>query len=635
MSAPLSIHEILRQYWGHDQFRPLQEEIIQTALQKKDCLALLPTGSGKSVCFQVPAMAMEGICLVISPLIALMKDQVAQLQKKGISALAIHTGMSFKEVARSMELAINGQIKFLYVSPERIQTKLFKDYLHALPVCLIAVDEAHCVSQWGYDFRPQYLQIASLREHLPQVPILALTASATPLVQEDIITQLKLKNAVLHKGSFIREALSYSCFEEANKLQKLVAILNNVNGSSIVYCRSRKRTVDICRHLQQQGLSATFYHAGLGQEERHERQANWTTNKVRIMVSTNAFGMGIDKPDVRTVVHVDIPDCLENYYQEAGRAGRDQLKAYAVLLYNQQDLSELEIQLAKKFPSLETIRKVYQAVANFLHLPTGTGEGNSYDFDLGLFCKNFDLDRVETIHAFQCLQANGYCALNESVYEPSRVQFISDRHWLEDIEKKYPLLEPLIKILLRSVEGIFSYPGVISENYLAKLLKTEKEQVIERLKQLQGLGVIQYHPAKDQPQLVLLTERLKAEHIRIDLKAIERRKELAKERLASLLRYTGGEICRSSFIGRYFGDSQIRDCGICDNCLDRKRTVPSQADVQQRILRFLENGATTLPLLASQLNVEAHEKIYWEVIRHLQSENMVTISITGEIEKKS
>ncbi|HEY8399331.1 MAG TPA: ATP-dependent DNA helicase RecQ, partial [Flavihumibacter sp.] len=362
MPAAVSIHDILRKYWGHDQFRPLQEDIIRAALDKKDCLALLPTGSGKSVCFQVPTMAMEGVCLVISPLIALMKDQVNQLQKKGISALAIHTGMSFKEVARTMELAINNHIKFLYVSPERIQTNLFKEYLHSLPVCLIAVDEAHCVSQWGYDFRPHYLQIASLREYLPKVPILALTASATPFVQQDIISQLQLKDAVLLKGSFSRDNLSYSCFEVPNKLQKVLEIFTKVEGTGIVYCRSRKRTVDLCRQLQQHGLTATFYHAGLSQEERNERQADWTANKVRIMVSTNAFGMGIDKPDVRTVIHYDVPDCLENYYQEAGRAGRDRRKAYAVLLFQQHDLTELEAQLSRKFPSLETIRKVYQSM---------------------------------------------------------------------------------------------------------------------------------------------------------------------------------------------------------------------------------------------------------------------------------
>ncbi|MCG7753650.1 RecQ family ATP-dependent DNA helicase [Flavihumibacter cheonanensis] len=627
------IHSILKQYWGHSEFRPLQEEIIRTALEKQDCLALLPTGSGKSVCFQVPALAMEGICLVISPLIALMKDQVAQLRKKGISALAIHTGMPYKEVNKTLQLALNGQIKFLYLSPERLQTNLFKEYLPVLPVTLIAVDEAHCVSQWGYDFRPQYLQIASLREILPEVPILALTASATPLVQEDIMTQLQLKKAVVHKGSFIREALSYSCFEESSKLPKLFDIISKVEGSSIVYCRSRKRTVDICRFLNERGISATYYHAGLNQEERNERQQQWTQNQVRIIVSTNAFGMGIDKPDVRTVVHYDVPDCLENYYQEAGRAGRDRQKAYAVLLYNQQDLTEVEQQLEKKFPDMETIKKVYQAMANFLHLPTGTGEGQSFDFDLTLFCKNFDLDRMVAINALQLLQANGYCALNESVYEPARVQFVADRSWLEQVEKNYPALEPLIKTLLRTIEGIFSYPGMISETYLARLLRTERENIINQLKQLESLGIVNYEQARDQPQLVLLTERVKTENIQLDLKAIERRKKIAKERLDALFQYTIGNTCRSSFIGRYFGDAAIKDCGICDNCLEKKRKAAKPQQLQNKILNSLENGAKSITTLQAEIGNNANQQELLGVIRLLESEQLIRVQISGMVER--
>lgn len=628
-----NIHSILEQYWGHSEFRPLQEEIIRTALEKRDCLALLPTGSGKSVCFQVPALTMDGICLVISPLIALMKDQVAQLRKKGISALAIHTGMPFKEVNKTLQLALNGQIKFLYLSPERLQTNLFKEYLPALPVSLIAVDEAHCVSQWGYDFRPQYLQIASLRESLPGVPILALTASATPLVQEDILTQLQLKNALVHKGSFIREALSYSCFEESSKLPKLYDILSKVEGSSIVYCRSRKRTVDICRFLNDRGISATYYHAGLNQEDRHERQQQWTQNQVRIIVSTNAFGMGIDKPDVRTVVHYDVPDCLENYYQEAGRAGRDREKAYAVLLYNQQDLKELEQQLEKKFPTPETVRKIYQAMANFLHLPTGTGEGQSFDFDLTLFCKNFDLDRMVAINALQLLQANGYCALNESVYEPARVQFVADRSWLEQVEKNYPSLEPLIKTLLRTIEGIFSYPGMISETYLARQLKTDRENILLQLQQLETLGILNYEPARDQPQLVLLTERVKTENIKLDLKAIERRKKLARERLDALFEYTIGNSCRSSYIGRYFGDASIKDCGICDTCLAQKRKAAKPLQLQKQILSSLQTGDKSITTLQTEMGELANQQELLTAIRHLESEQLIQVAISGIVSK--
>ncbi|MCU0385164.1 MAG: C-terminal helicase domain-containing protein, partial [Flavihumibacter sp.] len=406
-----------------------------------------------------------------------------------------------------------------------------------------------------------------------------------------------------------------------------------VEGSSIVYCRSRKRTVDICRFLNERGISATYYHAGLNQEDRNERQQQWTQNQVRIIVSTNAFGMGIDKPDVRTVVHYDVPDCLENYYQEAGRAGRDRQKAYAVLLYNQQDLIELEQQLEKKFPDLETVKKVYQAMANFLHLTTGTGEGQSFDFDLTLFCKNFDLDRMVAINALQLLQANGYCALNESVYEPARIQFVADRTWLEQVEKNYPALEALIKTLLRTIEGIFSYPGIISETYLARLLKTERETIISQLKQLESLGIVIYEQARDQPQLLLLTERVKTDNIQLDLKAIEHRKKLAKERLDALFQYTTGNTCRSSFIGRYFGDAAIKDCGICDNCLEKKRKAVKPQQLQNKILSSLENGAKSINTLQSEIGDNANQQELLGVIRLLESEQLIRVHISGMVER--
>ncbi len=628
-----SIHTILKNYWGYDNFRPLQEDIIRSVLNGHDTLALLPTGSGKSVCYQVPALEMPGICLVVSPLIALMKDQVGQLQHKGITSLAIHTGMSYKEVMKTMEMANNSRLKLLYVSPERLQTKLFREFLPSLPISLLAIDEAHCVSQWGYDFRPSYLQIASLREYLPKVPVMALTASATPLVQQDIATQLQLRDPVIIKGSFAREALSYSCFEEDNKLKRLANIIDNVPGCAIVYCRSRKRTVDVCRHLQEKGITATYYHAGLDQEERSERQRLWTTNQVRVMVSTNAFGMGIDKPDVRTVIHYDVPDCLENYYQEAGRAGRDREKAYAVLLYNVRELEELEMQLEKKYPSPETIRKVYQAVANFLQLPTGTGEGNTFDFDLNMFCNNFQFDRTTTINALQTLQAEGYCALNESVYTPPRVQFVCDRQWLEAYENQHPDMEMLIKAMLRNYEGIFSYPAIISESYLAKILRVDKIVVRNQLHELHQYGIIHYYPQKDQPQLLLLAERMKAEYVLINKQALDKRKALATERISSLKKYISGDGCRSLYIGNYFGDETMRECGICDNCISKiKRTIPA-ARVCKDMLSLLSTNEHTYESLKKGLPYACDEKNIWDCIRILESEALIRIETSGRIRK--
>jgi len=626
---PKDIHAILKEYWGYDDFRPLQEDIIRSVLNGKDTLALLPTGSGKSVCYQVPAMAMEGLCLVVSPLIALMKDQVQQLQKKGISALALHTGMSYKEITKTLELAVNSKIKLLYLSPERLQTRVFKDFLPEMPVSLVAIDEAHCVSQWGYDFRPSYLQIASLRESLRGIPVLALTASATPLVQEDIIQQLSLSNANVIKGSFARAALSYSCFEEDNKPRKLLNILQQVEGCSIVYCKSRKRTVEVSKYLQEKGMSATYYHAGLDQEERHERQQLWTSNQCRIIVSTNAFGMGIDKPDVRVVVHYDVPDCLENYYQEAGRAGRDQQKAYAVLLYGQQELDELDTQLEKKFPAIETIRNVYQSLSNFLQIPSGSGEGNSYDFDLTLFCNNFNIDRAMAINALQLLQTEGYCALNESVYVPSKIQFLGDRQWLESFEQQYPRLEPLIKALLRNYEGIFSYPAIISELYLARLLRLDKSLLTNDLFLLHQHGVIDYQPKKDQPQLVLLTERVRAEYLKINQQSLDKRKLLALDRLSKFKAYITGKSCRSVYIGNYFGDAAIKDCGICDNCLQRKKQAPAMDIINAAILQALQVKSQGAEALKKQLPFNCDDELLWRSLNHLLSEQQVSMHTNG------
>jgi ATP-dependent DNA helicase RecQ len=383
------IHSILKEYWGYSAFRPLQEDIINTVLNGNDCLALLPTGGGKSICFQVPAMALNGLCLVITPLIALMKDQVENLRKKGITSFAIHSGMTRNEVLTTMETAGNSNCKFLYVSPERLETRIFKEYLPSLGVKLIAVDEAHCISQWGYDFRPSYLRIASLREELPGIPVLALTASATVEVQNDICDKLLFQKKIVFRQSFARPNLSYSVFSVAAKINKIEEVLSKVPGTGIVYCRSRRKTKEISDLLNMKGISADYYHAGLPQEERNEKQEAWLKDRTRIIVCTNAFGMGIDKPGVRTVIHVDVPDCLENYYQEAGRAGRDGKKSYAVLLINHSEVAALNDEVATKFPAEEEIRSSYRGLMNHLQIPAGTGEGNYYELDIQKFVNLF------------------------------------------------------------------------------------------------------------------------------------------------------------------------------------------------------------------------------------------------------
>src|SRR5688572_1860873 len=425
MPMPDSIHQVLKDHWGYDSFRPLQEDIIRSVLSGHDTLALLPTGGGKSLCFQVPALAMEGLCIVISPLIALMKDQVENLRRRNITALAIHSGMSRKEVISTLRVAGNSNCRFLYVSPERIETALFREYLPGLPVSLIAVDEAHCISQWGYDFRPSYLRIRQLREELPGIGVLALTASATPPVQQDICKQLLFEEEVIFRQSFERLNLSYSVFEVASKINRVVDILQKVGGSSIVYCKSRKRTKEYADLLNMHGIAAGFYHAGLERELRDQVQDQWLSNKIRTIVCTNAFGMGIDKPDVRLVIHPDMPDCLENYYQEAGRAGRDGMKAYAVLLYNNKELEELLTLIDTRYPSVEDVRVVYQALNNYLQLPAGTGEGLSFDFDFADFVRKFKLPPLLATQSLKILEQEGMLGISDQVFQPATIQVIA------------------------------------------------------------------------------------------------------------------------------------------------------------------------------------------------------------------
>lgn len=624
---------ILQQYWGYSSFRPLQEDIIRSVLNKKDTLALLPTGGGKSICFQVPAMSQDGLCLVISPLIALMKDQVENLRRKGITALAIFSGMQRRDVINTLKVAANSNCKFLYVSPERLETALFKEYLPSLPISLIAVDEAHCISQWGYDFRPPYLRIANLRQELQDVPVLALTASATPAVQADICEKLQLKQPAVFRQSFERPNLSYSVFEVDSKINKLLEILNNVPGTGIVYCSSRRHCKNIAGLLQLHNIEAEFYHAGLTQQERSKRQQDWISNKIRVMVCTNAFGMGIDKPDVRTVVHADIPDCLENYYQEAGRAGRDGKRAYAVLLYHARELEELRHLSNEQFPGLDTIRKVYQSLMNYLQVAAGTGAETYYPFDLGDFTKKFSLSPKLVMPCLKILEQEEILSFNEQVFLSPKIQFTVNKNALYESERQYPALESLIKTLLRTYEGIFDFPTSISEQVLARLLKTDKEVVIQQLQQLHAYNIIRYEPQKDSPQVYFYVDRAAAADLRINLSRLEERKKIYEQRVQTMHRYVSQRSdCRSSFIAGYFGDGTVRDCGICDNCLQKTRSPLTEQEfsaIHSRIVQALQQPADSKTLL-KQLTGIRKEKA-WQVINFLQAENKLSVDRNGMI----
>jgi ATP-dependent DNA helicase RecQ len=607
---------------------------MQAILSGKDCLALMPTGGGKSLCYQVPAMAKPGLCLVVSPLIALMRDQVENLRKKGITAFSIFSGMKRYEVIKTLKTACESNCKFLYVSPERLETALFKEYLPALDISLIAVDEAHCISQWGYDFRPAYLRIALLREELPHIPVLALTASATPEVQQDITEKLLFKNSSIFRQSFERSNLSYSVFKVGARINKLVEILNNVPGSSIVYCKSRRRTREIAAQLQSYNIAADCYHAGLSAEERNLKQAAWIENKNRTIVCTNAFGMGIDKPDVRSVVHFDPPDCLENYYQEAGRAGRDGKKSFAVLLYQQEDLAELQEQVNQRFPDITTIRSVYQAIANYLQLPQGSGEGNYFDFDLTDFLKKFNLPAQSVINCLKVLEQESFLSFNEQVFIPAKAQFICNKQWLYQFEKENEALEPLIKLLLRTYEGIFDRPVAIFEKQLAGWLKISVALLQQDLNTLHRYHIISYDPQKDKPQLYFLQPRVVAENLSFNYTNYLERKKRFEARVDQFIHFIeNGSTCRSLVIGNYFGDSGMKECGICDNCLNKKKDPVSEKDfnaTRDLIFTALSNGPIALKDLLVQLKDIKKEKA-WQVLDFLVSEKKISMSADGLI----
>lgn len=631
----MTIHEVLKEYWGYDAFRPIQEDIITAVLDGKDTLALLPTGGGKSVCFQVPVMTQDGLCLVVSPLIALIKDQVEQLKRRGIPALSIYSGMSFLEVKKTLENAIHGNFKFLYVSPERLETKLFLEYLPALTISLIAVDEAHCVSQWGYDFRPPYLRIASLREQLPKVPVLALTASATKKVQDDICEKLQFqKNQQRFQQSFERPNLSYSVFNAPSKQNKLLEILQNVPGTAIVYCKSRKQTKEIADLLRMNKINADYYHAGLSNDDRNKKQEDWIQNKIRAIVCTNAFGMGIDKPDVRVVVHYEVPDCLENYYQEAGRAGRDGRRAYAVLLYSNKELEDLRQQSSIRFPDEATIKTVYTALMNYLQAAAGSGEGISFDFDIGTFTSNFKLNVLTATHAIKALEQEDILSYSEAVFKPSTAFITVNRNDLTEFEKMHPELDDVIKGLLRSYSGIFDYPVTVYEKQLAAFIKKDSATLYKNLQQLQEYGILIYSPQKDKPQVTLLQNRMYNDSYAINMTDYNKRRKNFEERAAAIVSYIKETaVCRSAVIAGYFDAHLNKSCGICDNCINQKELIVTKEEfefISGRILQMINEKPVPAKDILSSLKTIKKEKL-WKVLDFLQAEKKISVTKDGQI----
>jgi ATP-dependent DNA helicase RecQ len=597
MSAALNI---LKQYWGHSAFREMQADIVEAAMSGNDTLALLPTGGGKSVCFQVPALCMEGICIVVSPLIALMKDQVQNLNQKGISAYAVYSGMNIQELDRIFDNCVNGNVKFLYLSPERLGTELAIERILRMKVNLIAIDEAHCISQWGYDFRPAYLNIASFRELMPKVPLIALTATATADVVQDIQDKLSFRpNAKVFKKSFARDNLAYIVLQEEDKKSKMLDILNKVAGSSVVYVLNRKETRDIAAFLQQNGISAGHYHAGLAVEQRASMQDAWIKNQLRVIVATNAFGMGIDKPDVRSVVHLTLPDSLEAYFQEAGRGGRDGNKAYAVLLYNQSDRERLERNFELTYPPFGEAKKVYRALGSYFQLAIGAGNGQSFSFDLLDFSKKYNLDPPQVLPCLKLLNQAGYIEFSEAVFQPSSIRFLVDNTRLYDYYLRNPKSEKLIKLVLRSSQGAFNHDVNIREDQLSKSLNLPLKLISEMLTNLNQEKILVYRPQTELPFITYLCERQDADQLIFDKSKYDFLKKRAEYRMNESLHYAETIDCRSRMLLEYFDEKNSKKCGKCDVCTGRHEE-PSTAE-RTEISNQLKNILLKTPQTSRQL----------------------------------
>ncbi len=602
--------DVLKEYWGYESFRSRQEEIVRAALDGRDVLAILPTGGGKSVCFQVPAMMREGIAIVVTPLIALMKDQVQNLNDRGIKALCVNAGMGRREVELTLNNAAYGGFKFLYVSPERLSTSLFQNYVQEMNVSYIVVDEAHCISQWGYDFRPDYLEIGRLRE-LVDAPVIALTATATPEVAEDIMERLKFGEKYLIKSGFERPNLSYIVRECEDKTGQLLSICEGVRGSGIVYVRSRKKTEELAAFLAANGVSASFYHAGLGADTRSERQAQWKSDKIRVMACTNAFGMGIDKPDVRFVVHFDVPDSPEAYFQEAGRGGRDGKRSFAVLLWNSSDAKRLRQLETVSFPSLEYMEDIYHKVHQFHDIPYDTGAGRQLKFDIEAFCRHFKLQRQAVYYSIVYMERTGHWTFSEDVDISTKVQVTVSRNELYDVEFGDPRLIRLLEVLMRRHTGLFSYPVPIDEDYVASRIGVQVPMLRQLLYKLSLEHVIRYIPCDHATVLFLHHDRLRPKNVNLDPERYQLLKTSAHERMQKMMDYVSQtEVCRSAYLLEYFGQKESEDCGSCDVCRAARRKAPAPENAEAELMSFIgvkKSGIYTLADVTLRFNASLSE----------------------------
>ena len=627
--------DILKQYWGYPSFRPMQEDIVDSVVEGKDTLALLPTGGGKSICFQVPAMTMEGVCIVITPLISLMKDQVMHLKKIGIPAAAIFTGMHHNQVEIVYNQAVFGMLKFLYVSPERLMTDMFIEALKKMKVNLLAVDESHCISQWGYDFRPPYLKIAEIREYIPNTPVMALTATATPAVVEDIQYRLNFKERNVFQTSYERKNVTYNVIHDADKFGVMYRLFKRMDkGSGIVYVRSRKRTKIIADWLQSAGISASFYHAGLDAKTRDYRQQLWMNGTIKVIVATNAFGMGIDKPDVRLVVHLDIPDSLEAYFQEAGRAGRDLQPSEAFMIVAENDIDRLKDNIKNKYPELEKIRMIYEALGNYLQIPIGSGKNQSYNFDINDFCNAYNLSLLEVFNTIQLMEREGYIATSEALSSPSKIHIKAGREDLYRFQIEYQEFDTIIKYMLRNLPGVLSDFVNIREETISIKTGLSVEMIIKQIERLEKLDFLTYIPRNDKPQIFYLTERLNISNISLSEDVYKNRKEDADRRLQSVIDFVNNdEICRSVQLLRYFGENIKNTCGRCDVCSSRNRNDIDNKEykiISDIIISELKENSAPIYEVVNNIKTYKEEKIV-ETIRWMVDNNIIRQDDKGKL----
>lgn len=622
------LQSLLLKYWGYSSFRPLQENIIRSVMEGRDTLALLPTGGGKSLCYQVPGIAMDGLCIVISPLIALMKDQVQALKNKGIKAAGIYHGLSKPEIDNAVDNCVYGDVKFLYMSPERLATDLIRSRLEKMQVNLLAVDEAHCISQWGYDFRPPYIRIAEIRSIIPGTPVLALTATATKNVIADIREKLQFRNDRVFQKSFERKNLAYVVFNEEDKLKRLLKVCTSIKGTGVVYVRNRKRTREISDWLAERTISAGHYHAGLTSQERDARQDAWMKERTRVIVSTNAFGMGIDKPNVRFVVHMDLPDSPEAYFQEAGRAGRDGQKSFAILLYNRSDIIDLRRFHERSYPPLAEVKKIYNSLGNYFQLAIGSGKDQSMPFDLVDFSRTYNFDPLIVFNALGFLEREGYLAVSEALANPSRMMFMVNKEELYRFQVATPHYEPFIKILLRSYTGLFTEFTKIREADIAKRGGMPDPTAKKMLTDLHNMNILHYNAQNETPVVVFIRERVAGTDLTISKEVYKERKRVARKKMQAMVDYSVSSTkCRSLFLLSYFGETSALPCGQCDVCLKKNKAGVSSIEFDQlieTIKSMIMNEKLTLEQLVERSDISLSEHKILSVIRYLKDNRIIT-----------